>query len=85
LNRAIIAEGPLSVFIDSVAIFETNRSPKERIAGMAIITALDALLGILCITTPKACFGSCPTFYFNEQDGLTLVQILPTNPLLMLN
>lgn len=30
---------------------------------MTVITALDALLLIPCLGIPKACFGSCPTFY----------------------
>ena len=32
---------------------------------MALLTGLDVILGIICITNPKACFGSCPTFYLN--------------------
>ena len=62
-NRSKIAEGPITILIDSVALFETNTYPKGRIAAMTVITALDALLLIPCLGIPKACFGSCPTFY----------------------
>ena len=71
-NRNRITEGDLSVSIDSVAIFETNTKllVKEtgRLAALSILAGVDIIFGIICITTPKACFGSCPTFYINEND-----------------
>lgn len=72
-NRNLASEGALAVAIDSVAIFETNRklpSPEsDRIIPLSIMAGLDVVIGILCITNPKACFGSCPTFYLDEQDN----------------
>jgi len=45
-------------------VFETNVS---EISGAAVlVTALAVVtvaIGIYCATTPKACFGSCPTFF----------------------
>jgi hypothetical protein len=74
LNRAKKLEGNLSIFIDSVAIFETNTkldsTETGRIAALAILAGLDVILGIICVTVPKACFGSCPTFYLNEKDDI---------------
>ena len=71
-NRDRIFEGKLILALDSIAIFETNNkilsSESSRIAALTILTALDVILGIVCITNPKACFGSCPTFYINEHD-----------------
>lgn len=71
-NRTKVFEGRVSVPIDSVAIFETNtkiQNPEEgRITALSILTALDLVVGIVCVTNPKACFGSCPTFYINEKD-----------------
>lgn len=73
-NRQKKYEGSLSTPIDSVAIFETNRKlvkPEEgRIAALCIMAGVDVILGIICITTPKACYGSCPTFYLNENDDV---------------
>lgn len=64
-NRNQIFEGPINILIDSVLIFETNRSPRPRIQALSIITALDVMLAIPCYILPKACFGSCPTFYLD--------------------
>lgn len=36
---------------------------------MTILTGLDIILGVFCFSNPKACFGSCPTFYINEEDN----------------
>ena len=72
-NRIRVFEGKFSVPIDSVAIFETNtkiQNPEsDRIAALSILAGLDVVLGIVCLTNPKACFGSCPTFYINEKDN----------------
>lgn len=72
-NRKKISEGSVNLNIDSVAIFETNTSLKNaengRLTAMTILTSLDVALGLLCISNPKACFGSCPTFYINENDN----------------
>lgn len=72
-NRIKISEGSISIPIDSVVIFETNKKIKNpeagRIAALSILAGLDVIAGIICISNPKACFGSCPTFYINENDN----------------
>lgn len=72
-NRTKVFEGEISVPIDSVAIFETNtklQNPESaRITALSILAGLDAVIGVLCLTNPKACFGSCPTFYINANDN----------------
>ena len=72
-NRRKLFEGNLSFPIDCVAIFETNIKLKDtesrRITALAIMAGVDVLVGLLCLTSPKACFGSCPTFYINENDN----------------
>lgn len=55
--------------IDSVAIFETNDLHiSGTIAAMTIITGMSLAGTIICLTNPKACFGSCPTIYTCEGD-----------------
>jgi hypothetical protein len=63
-NRRPLESGHLVVPIDSVAIFETNISTVSG-AGAAIITFAVITVGIaiMCAANPKACFGSCPTFF----------------------
>lgn len=69
-NREKVSEGKITIPIDSVAIFETNSKIKHpefgRILALSILTGLDVALGVYCITNPKSCFGSCPTFYIDE-------------------
>jgi len=72
-NRKQTFQGAINIPIDSVALFETNvkiRNPEAgRITALSIMAGLDVVVGIICITNPKACFGSCPTFYLNENDN----------------
>lgn len=72
-NRKLISDGPLNLPLDSVVIFETNKKIMQpeagRITALSILAGLDAILGIYCFANPKACFGSCPTFYMNENDN----------------
>ncbi|MBN2482102.1 MAG: hypothetical protein JXB19_10200 [Bacteroidales bacterium] len=69
-NRRLIYEGFITIPIDSVAIFETNAkltvSEEGRIALLGILAAADIALGVYCVRHPKACYGSCPTFYLDE-------------------
>ncbi len=71
-NRKKTSEGSLSIPIDSVAIFETNKklgkTESKRITALAILAGVDVAVGGFCLINPKACFGSCPTFYINEDD-----------------
>jgi len=72
-NRNESYSGDMIIPIDSVLIFETNKkilNPEDgRIATLAILAGVDIVIGVLCITNPKACFGSCPTFYLNPNDN----------------
>lgn len=73
-NRSKVFEGAVSIPIDSVLIFETNKkiqNPEEsRIIALSILTGIDIAVSLICLSNPKACFGSCPTFYcINENDN----------------
>jgi hypothetical protein len=71
-NRELKYSGKVSFSFDSIAILETNTkitNPEQgRITALTILTGVDVLVGLFCLTNPKACFGSCPTFYLNELD-----------------
>jgi len=73
-NRSKTHQGYVSIVIDSVAIFETNtkleKTEVPRIGALVILGAINVELTMFCIKNPKACFGSCPTFYINENDDL---------------
>ncbi len=72
-NRRLLHSKKFAIPIDSVAIFETNKkligTEKNRIAALTVLAALDVTFGIICVTVPKACFGSCPTFYTDPNDN----------------
>lgn len=71
-NRRKVFDGNYLIPIDSVAVFESNvkiENPEaSRVAALTVLTGIDGLLGLICLTNPKACFGSCPTFYVNPND-----------------
>jgi hypothetical protein len=66
-NRERLKEGFLRVGMDSVALYEANRLEpgleSRRLAGLMILSGLNIAGTIFCAHNPKACFGSCPTFY----------------------
>ena len=64
------ADSTYEICHDEIALLETNYLQNNRI-NMAAITLVGvplALMNIYCIIDPKACFGSCPTFY-TRQEG----------------
>ncbi len=63
-SRNMVASGIFDVPIDSVAVFETNQLETSGAAvTLTVLAVVTAAVAIACITNPKACFGSCPTFY----------------------
>ncbi len=73
-DRKLAREGDFVIPLDSVALFETNvihTSP--GIAVLSVVTAASIALSIYCITNPKSCFGSCPTFYARVGEKELLV------------
>lgn len=73
-GRQVAARGRFEVPIDSVAIFETNvLQSSALLGGMAVVTVASLSLTAYCIANPKACFGSCPTFYAPAAEGPLLM------------
>ncbi len=72
-NRNMSFEGAITIPFDSISIFETNskinNAESEKLAGLGILIGIDVALAAICISYPKYCFGSCPTFYINENDN----------------
>jgi hypothetical protein len=72
-KRDTLRQGQFQVGLDSVAIFETNvLKPSGAATALTVFTGITAAITIACITNPKACFGSCPTFYVLDGDSLRL-------------
>lgn len=61
-----------TVNLSEVALIETNDTGSSIAGGLAVVTGLTGIFAIICQANPKACFGSCPTFYANDGDILVL-------------
>lgn len=71
--RDTVCEGPVSLAVDSVVLFETNMIGQSGATGsLTLLTGISAAATIHCIVNPKACFGSCPTFYVTDGESLRL-------------
>ena len=67
VNRVQRDSGSVTVAIDSVALFETNRIGQHgSVAALAVVTGISAAITVACLSNPKSCFGSCPTFYVGD-------------------
>jgi hypothetical protein len=72
-NRKKIEEGSFYIVISNVALFETNNeliNPEALNIGiLSTVAVINVAVNLFCIAQPKACYGSCPTFYINENDN----------------
>lgn len=72
-QREFVQKSRISLAIDSVAIFETNQMhPAPAIGGLSLISGISAIMTGMCAANPKACFGSCPTFYASDSTSSKL-------------
>jgi len=73
-NRDTVEQREFDLSAQEVALFETNTNAISLAgSGMAITFIAHIALTIYCIQNPKACFGSCPTFYANDGTGEKLM------------
>jgi hypothetical protein len=69
-NRTVESEGDVRLPVDSVALFETNLLERSGgVTALAVMTGITAGVTVACIANPKTCFGSCPTFYVQDDSG----------------
>lgn len=72
-RRDTLDAGNLTVPLDSVVLFETNRIELSGPSlALTVLTGVSAVLTAACLSNPKACFGSCPTFYVDDVNGPAL-------------
>ena len=76
-SRKQIGAANITVVIpfENCVLVETNDYKNNNAASpilMVLVTLGSTLPAIICITNPKACFGSCPTFYLHQNDSLVL-------------
>lgn len=75
-DRAVTGRQEFRVPFRDVALYETNTVGNSPwIAAMAVVTGVSTALTVACIAQPKACFGSCPTFYAtDDKTGQKVLQ-----------
>ena len=71
-NRDLLGKGEELLPLDSVVLFEVNKELDltDGNSMLAPFTIINASISLVCLANPKACFGSCPTFYLPEDEGL---------------
>ena len=75
-RRDVKHQGLLSFHIDDIAIGETNDytmfEPNDEIRkeALGVLIAFNLAINVTCAIRPKACFGSCPTFYVEGNNNL---------------
>jgi hypothetical protein len=74
VDRGSLGEGTYALPWDSTALFETNQPIAGRDKGyraaLITISVINLAVSTFCAINPKACFGSCPTFYLPGDGGL---------------
>jgi hypothetical protein len=67
INRNLLKSSEFKIGLDSVALFETNVVYQSgSVIALSVITGASLALTVGCMANPKACFGSCPTFYISD-------------------
>lgn len=65
---------PFAIHYEDIVLVETNdKGTNPGVAAMVVAGLATVSFGILCAVNPKACFGSCPTFYVDHGDSIKLV------------
>jgi hypothetical protein len=72
-NRKVLLAGEFNVPLSQVVIAETNQiSGSSSATVLGLLTIITGVFTVVCIANPKACFGSCPTFYAYNGENYIL-------------
>ena len=76
VDRRTSTDQTYEIPMGDVALFETNVvQSSPTIAALAVVGTISVALSVACIANPKACFGSCPTFYApDDKTGAPVLQ-----------
>ena len=79
-KREKLSEGEIHIAFKDISLFETNekdfiRSKDSDLAtAVTVIAMINIGMSVFCATNPKACFGSCPTFYFTPDEDVRFAE-----------
>ncbi len=70
VNREVVTGGEFRLPADSVVLFETNvESASGPSKALTLMAGITGIVAAVCLSNPKSCFGSCPTFYAPGRGG----------------
>jgi len=74
-NSGLIIDTIFKIALPEVALLEVNniKNLKGKTIAMTLISVASLGLTTYCLINPKACFGSCPTFYSWDGNDTTLM------------
>jgi hypothetical protein len=75
-DRKLLSRGPIELPLSDLALLETNRPEtvyRSEVAVLGVVAGATLAVAALCAINPKACFGSCPTFYAGPPGDERLV------------
>ncbi len=74
-QREVAQPGEYTLAFADIALVETNQpeSVPSGLVLLGVVTGASLMVTGLCLANPKACFGSCPTFYA-EPEGPILAE-----------
>lgn len=68
-RRLVCALCYQSLPLEQVSLVYSQERPKRGLNDALLPLAMaNVVVSVFCLTNPKACFGSCPTFYAQGQD-----------------
>lgn len=73
-QRRLLQHGDLVISTDDIVLYETNKTLTDGanafLGPKLLISIGNVFLAGICVSVPKACFGSCPTFYTENTDNV---------------
>ncbi len=73
-DRDLVSKSFYSLPSTDVALIEKNTVERSSIqSAFTVLITGNVVIAAICLTNPKACFGSCPTFYAQTDSGEALV------------
>lgn len=74
INRKLLDTGMYVVDMNQIALIEMDElHPNLNVVALTTSTIVTVALTLFCIANPKACFGSCPTFYAWDGEKMKLM------------
>ncbi len=72
-NRTLVKAGGFEIPLKDIVLAETNSVEASASTSLMLLpTIVTGIAAGICAANPKACFGSCPTFYTSSGKDFTI-------------